>query len=201
MRRLTALIKKIVPFPAEIQTEFSKIVKLLDLMPGEWIPDDLPTGTKIFVEEGFLLLTRHRGDRWRCINFYREGTTVIPRSKGAAEMQEGSLRIRAVEPSRIYYLTPDDERRVRATFPQYALADHILRRRTFLKDVEKAMILQYTPADRILFVDRYFRSLLRAPLQDLVEFLGLKSELEKTLLEALQRKRLSPKRQLAEMHN
>jgi hypothetical protein len=105
MRRLTALIKAIVPFPAEIRDEFFKIVKALDLMPGEWIPDDLPTGTFIFVEEGFLVLSCYRDNRWRCTNVYSEGTLAGTYSEGAPEMQEGSYRVRATEPTRVCYLT------------------------------------------------------------------------------------------------
>ena len=42
---------------------------------------------------------------------------------------------------------------------------------------------------------------LRAPLKDLIEYLDLKTEEEKTILAAVQRKRLSPKRQLAANFN
>ena len=201
MRRLTALIKKIVPFPAEKQTESFKIIKALDLLPGEWIPDDLPPGTSIFIEEGFLLVTRHRGDRWKCVNFFCEGTAAITHNKGAAEMKEGSFRIRAIEPSRIYYLTPNDECRLKAIFPLYPIADRKLRHRSFVKDVQRALVLNYPPADRVILVDHYFPNLLRAPTQDLIDFLELKTEAEKTMLEEIQRNRLLPKRQLAEKQN
>jgi len=54
-------------------------------MPGEWIPDGLPTGTTIFVEDGFLLLTTCRNKQWGCSNFYLEGTAAITYSIGATE--------------------------------------------------------------------------------------------------------------------
>ena len=116
MRRLTALIKKIVFFPSEIQNEFFKIAKVLDLLPGEWVPDDLPTGTFIFVEEGFLLLTSYHDNRWKCTNVYFEGALAGTFSEGAAEMQEGSLRVRAIKPSRTYYLTPRTCNRSKQSF-------------------------------------------------------------------------------------
>ena len=119
MRRLTALIKKIIPFPAEVQTEFFKIAKVLHLLSGEWVPDDLAAGTFIFVEEGFLLLTRYQDNLWKCTNVYLEGTLAGTFSEGAPEMQEGSFRVRATEPSRIYYLTTKDMCRVEEIFPRY----------------------------------------------------------------------------------
>lgn len=201
MRRLTSLIKKIVPFPAETRDEFIKIIKVLDLMPGEWIPDDLPTGTSIFVEEGLLLLTQCDNKQWKCTNFYPEGTATITYSEGAAEMVEGSLRLRAVEPSRIYYLTRDDVRRVEGFFPGYRIAGSILRQRSFFKSQRLKELFTVPPPDRIIYVSLYFRSLLRAPLEDLAQYLRLERDIDKRILDAIQKGTLSPKNQTVERHS
>ena len=201
MRRLTAFIKKIVPFPAEMQTEFFKKAKPLELLPGEWIPDNLPTGTTIFVEEGLLLMTIYDGNRWRCINFYPEGTTVSAYTEGAAEMQEDSLRIRAAEPSRIYYLAPDDIHQVIKIFPGYMFVINALKFRAEHKSQKRMRIFKVPPAERVIIVDSFFRYLLRAPLKDLADYLRLETDAEKEFLESVQRLRLSPKRQMTEMHN
>jgi hypothetical protein len=201
MRRLTALIKKIVPFPAEIQSEFFKIIKVLDLMPGEWIPDDLPNGTTIFVEEGFLLMTAHNGCRWQCVNVYPEGTAASTYSEGAAEMQEDSIRIRAAEPSRVYYLTPEDKHRVIKIFPGYMFAINALRRRSYRKSNERRKLLEVPSGERVIVVDFFLRMLLRAPLRDLADFLHLETDAEIELLGTVQKIRLSPKRQLPGIHN
>ena len=191
MRRLTALIKAIVPFPEEIRDKFFKIVKVLDLMPGEWIPDDLPTGTTIFVEDGFLLLTSCRNKKWKCCNFYPEGTAAITYSVGAAEMKDGSIRVRATEPSRIYYLTRDDESRIDEFFPKYKIASQILRQRSFLKSEQRRSLFEVPPGDRIMHVDTYFQNLMRAPIDDLAEFLRLETERQKKVLEKVQMIRLT----------
>ncbi|HEX3934266.1 MAG TPA: hypothetical protein VHW43_06275 [Puia sp.] len=201
MRRLTALIKKIVPFPAELRDDFSKIVKVLDLLPGEWVPDDLPAGTSIFVEEGLLSLTTYNDNRWRCTNFYPEGTLAITYSEGAAEMQEGSFRVRAGETTRIYYLTREDRSRVDEIFPAYAIAYSILRSRSFAKNQQRASLFKVPPAERIMYVDIFFPSLLRAPTEDLAEFLNLENERQKTVLQTIQSIKLSPNGQLSEKHN
>jgi hypothetical protein len=201
MRRLTALTNKIAPFPGEIQNKFFKMVKVLNLLPGEWIPDDLPTGTFIFVEEGFLLLTSYQDNRWKCTNVYLEGTLAGTFSEGAAEMQEGSLRVRATKPSRIYYLTPEDMQEVETIFPGYRLAHTVLRWRSFMKNQQRARLFDVPPKDRIIFLDICSPILLRGPLQDLAEFLGLKTEVEKMVLQAVQSERLSQKSQLSQKYN
>jgi len=201
MRRLTALIKTIVPFPAEIQDKFFKIMKVMDLMPDEWIPDDLPTGTQIFVEEGFLLLTIYDEKQWRCTNFYIEGTATGTSSKGAAEMKEGSYRVRATEPTRIYYLTPEDAHQMGAIFPDYQIARAVLQQRSFLKSEQRKQLFSIPPIDRIISVDKFFSVLLRAPLADLTEFLRLEKEFDKSVLDAVQKRRLSADNQAARRVN
>ncbi|HEX3934265.1 MAG TPA: hypothetical protein VHW43_06270, partial [Puia sp.] len=186
---------------AEIQTEFFKRAKALELLPGEWIPDDLPTGATIFVEEGFLFMTSYQGNRWRCINFYPEGTTISTYSEGAAEMQENSIRIRAAEPSRIYYLAAEDKHAVIKMFPGYMFAIYALSRRTEGKSENRMRLFRVPPAERAILVDSFFRYLLRAPLKDLADYLDLETDAEKEFLGSVQRLRLSPKRQLVEMHN
>ena len=176
MRRYTALIKKIAPFPAEIQDRFFKTAKVLDLMPGEWVPDDLPTGTFIFVEEGFLLLTKYQGIRWKCTNVYPEGTLAGTYSGGAPQMDQGSFRVRATEPTRIYYLTSEDKRRVEEFFPTYVRVHMILRERSFIKHRQRTALFHLPPPDRIINTDLHFRYLFRAPLQELTEFLGLEDD-------------------------
>ena len=201
MRRLTALIKAIVPFPAEIRDEFFKQVKALDLMPGEWIPDDLPTGTFIFVEEGFLVLTCYRDNRWRCSNVYPEGTLAGTYSEGAPEMQEGSYRVRATEPTRVYYLTSEDKSRVEKVFPGYSIVHMVLRQRSTRKHYQRAQLIHLPPPGRVFNTELHFRYLLRAPLQDLTEFLGLEDDkVGKLVLEAFHEKFRSTT-QLAQQHN
>jgi hypothetical protein len=201
MQRLTALIKKKAYFPAETRDEFFKIIKVMDLLPGEWVPDDLPTGTSIFVEEGLLLLTTYKNNRWRCTNFYPEGTLAITYSEGAAEMQEDSCRVRAATPARIYYLTSDDRSRVDAIFPGFFLAYNALRSRSYFKHERRTGLFQVPPADRVIYVSIYFPTLLRAPIEDLADFLGLETEAQKTVLQAIQSIKLSEKGQLSERHN
>ena len=197
MRRLTALIKAIVPFPPEIREEFFKIVKGLDLTPAEWVPDDLPTGTSIFVEDGLLLLTRCEKKKWRCSNFYLEGTLAVTYSEGAAEMKEGSFRVRAVEPTRIYYITREDDCRVREVFPSYNIVRHVLRQRSFFKSEQRKSLFQVPPADRIMIVDTFFRNLMRVPTEDLAEFLGLETEKQKKVLATFQKIRTSPHQEVS----
>ena len=170
-------------------------------MPGEWTPDDLPTGTFVFVEEGLLLLTLYLDKQSTCCNVYCEGTAILNYSEGAAEMQEHSYRVRAAEPSRIYYITPEDERRVTKVFPDYMCASRKLTFRSFMKYVQRTRLFDYPRAERILLTDLYFPTILRAPLKDLTEYLDLRTEEEKTILADLQRKRLSPKSQLAANFN
>lgn len=195
MRRLTALIKAIVPFPAEIREEFFKILKVLDLMPGEWVPDDLPTGTSIFVEDGLLLLTRCKDKQWKCSNFYLEGTLAVTCSEGAAEMKDGSFRVRAAEPTRIYFWTYDDARRVQDFFLSYNIVCHVLRQRSFVKSEQRKILFDLSALERIMYVDTYLRSLLRAPFEDLAQFLCLKTKLEKGVLNAIQKKSFSGQKQ------
>jgi len=197
MRRLTALIKAIVPFPLEIREEFFKIVKVLDLAPGEWVPDDLPSGTSIFVEDGFLLLTRCEKKKWKCSNFYLEGTLAVTYSEGAAEMKDGSLRVRAAEPTRIYYTTREDDSRLHNIFPSYNIVRHVLRQRSFFKSEERKILFDLSALERIMYVDTYCRSLLRAPFEDLAQFLCLKTKLEKGVLDTLQKKSFSSQKQLS----
>jgi hypothetical protein len=202
MRRLTALIKKIVPFPAETQNKFFKIAKALDLMPGEWIPDDLPSDTHFFVEEGFLLLTRYQDNRWKCVNFYFEGTLAVTFSEGASEMKEGSYRVRATEPTRIYYLTSEDVYHVYKIFPDYTIVSSVLRQRSFMKHNQRAALLHLPPPDRIINTDLHFRYLFRAPLQELTEFLGLEDdEVGKVVLDAFHNKSFSTKTHLVQQNN
>jgi hypothetical protein len=201
MRRLTALIKKIVKFTPEMQDEYFKIAKVLDLMSGEWIPHDLPSGTSIFVEEGFLTIERYQNNQWKCYDFCMEGTVVATHGVDAVEMQEGSERIKATEPSRIYYLAPEDQRRVWNIVPFYLIAIGRLRDRSYSKKERRDRLHEVPPADRVRFVNKCFRSLFRAPFQDLVEFLGLKTEKEKKALAAKQKKWLSSKKQLSENYN
>ena len=201
MHRLTALIKKIVHFPAETRDEFFKIIKVMDLLPGEWVPDDLPTGTSIFVEEGLLSLTTYKDTRWRCTNFYPEGTLAMTYSEGAAEMQEDSCRVRAATPARIYYLTPKDRSRVDAIFPSYFLAYTALRSRSYFKHERRTALFRVPPADRVIYVSIYFPTLLRAPIEDLADFLGLDNEAQKIVLQAIQSIKFSEKGQLSEKHN
>jgi hypothetical protein len=197
MRRLTALIKAIVPFPAEIREEFFKIVKVLDLMPGEWVPDDLSTGTLIFVEDGLLLLTRCKNKHWKCSNFYLEGTLAATWSEGAAEMKDDSFRVRAAEPTHIYYWTSDNARRVQDFFVSYNIVSHVLRQRSFFKSEQRKILFDLSPLERIMYVDTYFRSLMRAPFEDLSQFLCLKTKLEKGVLDTLQKESLSSQKQLS----
>lgn len=197
MRRLTALIKAIVPFPPEIREEFFKIVKVLDLAPGEWVPDDLPTGTSIFVEDGFLLLTRCEQRRWKCSNFYLEGTLAVTFSEGAAEMKDGSFRVRAVESTRIYYWTSDDARQVQDFFVSYNIVCHVLRQRSFFKSEQRKVLFDLSALERIMYVDMYFRTLMRAPFEDLAQFLCLKTKLEKGVLQTLQKQSFSSQKQLS----
>jgi hypothetical protein len=202
MRRLTALIKAIVPFPAEIRDEFFKIVRILDLMPGEWVPDDLPSGTSIFVEEGFLLLTNYQDIRWRCVNVYPEGTLAGTYSEGAAEMQKDSFRVRATEPTRIYYLTREDKSRVEEIFPDYTRVSMVLQQRSSMKHHLRAALFHLPPPDRIIAVDIRFRYLLRMPLQDLTEFLFLEDdEIGKVVLAYLHEKSFPLKKQISQQHN
>jgi|GEM_PF-5726774 len=197
MRRLTALIKAIVPFPPEIHEEFFKIVKVLDLTPGEWVPDDLPTGTSIFVEDGLLLLTRCEKKKWRCSNFYLEGTLAVTYSEGATEMKDGSFRVRAVEPTRIYYMTREEERRVHEVFPNYNIVRHVLRQRSFFKNEQRKSLFEVPPADRIMIVDTFFRNLMRVPTEDLAEFLGLETKKQKQVLATFQKIRTSPHQEVS----
>lgn len=197
MRRFTALINKIVPFPLDVRNEFFKIVKAIDLMPGEWVPDDLPTGTSIFVEDGLLLLTRCENKQWQCSNFYIEGTLTVTCSEGAPEMNDGSFRVRAATCSRIYYMTREDACEVQKIFPSYSIARHVLSQRSFFKSQVRKVLFDLPPAGRILYVDDFFRTLLRAPTEDLAEFLDLKTKKQRQLLAALQKQRLSPQQQLS----
>ena len=197
MRRLTALIKAIVPFPPEIRDEFFKIVKVLDLMPGEWIPDDLPTGTSIFVEDGLLLLTRCKNKRWRCCNFYLEGTATVTCGTGAAEMEDGSYRVRAAEPTRIYYWTREDVCRVQEFFKSYNIVLHVLRQRSFFKSEERKILFDLSAYERIIYLDTFLRSLMRAPFEDLVDFLWLRTKLQKEVLRGIQKMRRSPQKQFS----
>jgi len=197
MRRLTALIKAIVPFPPEIREEFFKIVKVLDLMPDEWIPDDLPTGTSIFVEDGLLLLTRCKNKRWKCGNFYLEGTLAVTYSEGAAELKDGSYRVRAAEPTRIYYWTRADVCRMQDFFVSYNIVCHVLRQRSFFKSEERKILFDLSANDRVIYLDTFLRSLMRAPFEDLVEFLCLKTKLQKEVLREIQKMRLFHQKQLS----
>jgi hypothetical protein len=197
MRRLTALIKKIVPFPQEIREEFFKIVKVLDLSPGEWVPDDLPTGTLVFIEDGLLLLTHCKNKQWKCSNIYTEGMLVATFSDGASEMKNGSFRVRAAAPTRIYYWTSEDACRLQEIFPSYGMVGHILRQRSFIKSQRRRRLFVVPIEDRILYLDVYFRSLLRAPLDDLAEFLCLKTKRQKAVLSKIQNMRLSSQKQLS----
>ena len=116
-------------------------------------------------------------------------------------MQEGSFRVRATEPSRVYYLTPDDMQQVETIFPTYRLANSVLRQRSFMKNQQRARLFDVPLPDRIIFVSIYFPILLRAPLQNLAEFLGLETDVEIMVLQKIQSKRLSPKSQLSQKHN
>lgn len=170
-------------------------------MPGEWIPDDLPTGTFIFVEEGFLVLTCYRNNRWKCTNVYAEGTLTGTYSEGAPEMEEGSYRVRATEPSRIYYLASEDKCRVEKIFPNYIIAHMRLEQRSTRKHYQRARLLHLPPPDRVINTELHFRYLYRAPLQDLTQFLGLEDDkVGKVVLEAFHEKFRSTKH-LAQQHN
>lgn len=197
MRRLTALIKAIVPFPPEIREEFFKIVKVLDLAPGEWVPDDLPTGTSIFVEDGLLLLTQCEKRKWRCSNIYIEGTLAVTYSEGATEMKDGSFRVRAVEPTRIYYMTREEERRVHEVFPSYNIVRHVLRQRSFFKSEQRRSLFKVPSGNRIMMVDTYFRNLMRVPTADLAEFLGLETAKQREVLATFQKLRTSPHKEVS----
>ena len=201
MRRLTVYIKTIAPFPAELQIEFFKIVKVLQLMPGEWIPDDLPSGTSIFVEEGFLLLTTCTDNQWKCSNFYVEGFLALTYSEGAPEMREGSFRVRAAEPSLVYYLTVEEEGKLKKIFPNWPGVSRFLRQRSFLKNQGLISLFRVPPTDRIIYADKHFGFLFRAPLQDLIDFLDLQTEAEKVVLDFIQRERHSPNKQLLVSNN
>src|SRR6202012_4765429 len=144
--------------------------------PGEWIPDDLPGGTTIFVEEGFLLLKRWQNKKWKCRNFYFEGTATVTNSEGAPEMKEGSYRVRAVEPSRIYYLTSDDRKQVEEFFPGYVIAMSALKSRSFIKNKKRSELLEFSPPEKVVYLDKYFPTLYRAPLDALIEFLDIKGK-------------------------
>lgn len=80
--------------------------------------------------------------------------------------------MRASEPSRIYYLTKEDERRIDEFFPKYKIASRILRRRSFLKSDQRNHLFEFPPEERVIWIDLYFRSLLRAPIEDLATFLA-----------------------------
>ena len=76
-------------------------------------------------------------------------------------------------------------RRVEKIFPGYTLAHTVLRQRSFMKNRQRARLFDVPPPDRIILVDLHLPILLRAPLQDLAEFLGLETEVEKMVLEAV----------------
>jgi hypothetical protein len=57
------------------------------------------------------------------------------------------------------------------------------------------------PPDRILYISLYFRSLLRAPLEYLAQFLRLERDIDKRILDKIQKGTLSPKNQTVKRHN
>ena len=122
-------------------------------------------------------------------------------SEGAAEMQEGSFRVRAATPVRIYYLTPEDRDQVIGGFVGYAFVQTVLRSRSFAKNQQRAGLLHIPPTDRIIYVHLNFPTLLRAPIEDLSEFLGLETEAQKTALQDIRSVKFSEKGQLSEKHN
>ncbi len=156
MKHMTELIKNVIPFPPEAQTEFFQVVKALDLNPGEWIPDNLPSGTRFFVEDGFLLLTTRVKDEWKCSNFYPEGTTTVTYSEGAAESREGSFRGRATEPSQVYYILKTDEDQLKKILPGYSFAMSMLSQHSYQKHLERSQLFKLENIDRLICIDEYF---------------------------------------------
>jgi hypothetical protein len=189
MRRLFSLIKKIIPFPPEQQEIFSAKLRKKILLPRERLGDDIPPGSWIFIEEGFLLLLQREKNSWACKNFYYEGVSTAVYTVGAAELAEQSFNVQAVEKSTIYYLRPEDEKEVEALFPSFPYARMILNRRSYQQHRKRTSLFTLDhELDRIFYVQKFFTILFRAPEKHLTEFLCVKEKRGRMILSSIQKK-------------
>ena len=189
MRRLFALIKKIAPFSSEQQEIFSAKLQKKVLLPRQRLGNDIPPGSWIFIEEGFLLLLQREKKRWACKNFYYEGVSTVVYTVGAAELVEKSFTIQAVEKSTIYYLRPDDEKEIEALFPSFLYVRRILNTRSYRQHCKRTSLFTLDhELDRIIYVQKCFTILFRAPERHLAEFLCVKRKLSRAILSLIQKK-------------
>jgi len=101
MRRLFTLIKKITILTPNEQAGLRSWLRKKELLPRERLGEDIPSGSWIFVEEGFLLLLQREKKEWVCKNFYYEGVSTTVYNVGSAELEEKSFNVQAVEKSTI----------------------------------------------------------------------------------------------------
>ena len=196
MRRLSKLSEKIDPrFPAISEKFLSKLCRL-DLASGEAIPNTVPSQSWLFIEQGFLLLMRRKEQRWVCDNFYYEGTSATFYAGDVAETLNENYQVKAVEPSIVYYLSPDDEKEVNIIYPNFCGVKGVLNGRSIFQNKQRVKIFDELPFGRIKQVSEYYTYLFRAPMEDLAEFFLLENEKEKMALQDAQRKHQGMKESL-----
>ena len=193
MQRLFALIKKITIFSPEEEAGLRSWLRKKELLPRERLGEDIPSGSWIFVEEGFLLLLQREKKEWVCKNFYYEGVSTTVYNVGSAELEEKSFNVQAVEKSTIYYLTPEDEADMQVYFTPFFYARMILNMRSYCQHKKRASLFTLeSELDRILYVKKYFAILFRAPEKHLADFLCVKKKIGRMLLASMQKKARSP---------
>ncbi len=174
MRRLLALMKKADPPIVGIMEEIQARAKVIHLMPGEYINDEIEDWTWIFVEEGFLLAKGLKNNPV-CRNFLWEGCSrfLVKRSEPGG-IVANVYGIQAVEHSSIYYFSPEDSKYLEKACMWFFWAKKDLIGRSLVFHDKVLSILDVDPSLRMQAVQRFFRILLRVPANELAEF--LKSE-------------------------
>ncbi|HEY4291394.1 MAG TPA: hypothetical protein VGN00_30040 [Puia sp.] len=189
MRRLIALIKRIIPLTPEAENALSSILKKKILQQRERLGEGIPPGSWIFIEEGFLLLLQREKTRWACKNFYYEGVSTVLYNVGSAELTEQSFNVQAVEESIIYYLTPEDEDTMGDAFAHFFYARRLLNARSYRQHNRRARLFTLDhELDRIIYVTKIFTILFRAPEEHLADFLCVKKRMGRTILSNIYKK-------------
>src|ERR1700743_2928864 len=108
MERLLANLSVVAPVAKETEDKIKAAFHTCRLETGESMPEGLPDGTWIFVEEGFIQLTERRKNKWDCRDLFPENANLLLTATSTIMPKEGYLRVRALEPAILYYLSRDE---------------------------------------------------------------------------------------------
>src|ERR1700761_1812531 len=105
MQRLTRYLKNMRYFPKDEIGLFTSTLNVIQLQPGEFVPEHIPYGSWIFIEDGLLvdLLTRKKR-KARTTRVHFQGRSLDYSKYVYDDNPMGKCILKAVEPTTLYYM-------------------------------------------------------------------------------------------------